>query len=318
MPVVKNQNYVHPGFLIGGHLQTIVPSVFRRTPSLPFERERITTPDGDFLDLDWLKKGADSLVIISHGLEGNSRRPYMRGMADFFSGQGYDILNWNFRGCGGSQNLQPGFYHSGATHDLDTVIRYAHTGYCHVFLVGFSLGGNLILKYLGERQPAGYKIRKAVAISVPLDLAGAADQISRPSNWLYSHRFLKSLKKKVMEKAKAFPDRISVADLKGVRTLRDFDNRYTGPLHGFMNADHYYQSCSALGFLEGITIPVLILNARNDPFLSESCFPEKLGKVLDDVFMEFTDTGGHVGFSPERAGMPYWSEKRAFDFIHFD
>ncbi|MCC5937217.1 MAG: alpha/beta fold hydrolase [Lunatimonas sp.] len=318
MPVVKNQNYVHPEFLFGGHLQTIVPSVFRTVPILPFERERISTPDGDFLDLDWLKQGSDNLVIISHGLEGNSRRPYMMGMADFFFSRGYDVLNWNFRGCSGSTNLQPVFYHSGATHDLHTVVLRAKSGYRNIFLVGFSLGGNLTLKYLGERAPAQHGVQKAVAISVPLDLGGASDQISRRSNWLYSSRFLKSLKAKVKEKAKIFPERIPLGDLSKVRTLRDFDNWFTGPLHGFRDADHYYQSCSSLGFLEGIAIPVLILNARNDPFLSESCFPERLGETLSGVYMEFPTTGGHVGFSPRRVGFPFWSEKRAFDFIHFD
>lgn len=318
MPVVKNQNYVHPELLIGGHLQTIVPSLLRSTPALPFERERISTPDGDFLDLDWLKKGSDNLVIISHGLEGNSKRPYMVGMADFFFSRGYDVLNWNFRGCSGQMNAMPVFYHSGATQDLHTVVLHAQVGYRNIYLIGFSLGGNLTLKYLGERPPFQHKVRKAVAISVPLELGGAADKISRVSNWLYSYRFLKSLKRKVLEKARVFPDRISLEDLRRVKTIRDFDNRFTGPLHGFRDADHYYNSCSSLGFLEGISIPVLILNARNDPFLSESCFPEKLGEALQDVHMEFTDTGGHVGFSPSSVRFPYWSEKRAFDFIRFD
>ncbi|EON77521.1 Hydrolase, alpha/beta fold family functionally coupled to Phosphoribulokinase [Lunatimonas lonarensis] len=318
MPVVKNQNYVHPELLLGGHLQTIVPSLFRKVPRLPFERERISTPDGDFLDLDWLRRGSQNLVVISHGLEGNSQRPYMVGMADFFSQMGYDVLNWNFRGCSGELNLQPIFYHSGATYDLEIVVRHACKSYRNTFLIGFSLGGNLTLKFLGESDPEKYGIRKAVAISVPLDLGDSADKLSKPGNWLYSQRFLKTLKGKVIAKAKLFPDLLSTKGLDRISTLRGFDDRVTGPLHGFRNASHYYESCSSIRYLDQISVPVLILNALNDPFLSKSCFPEKLGRSLKNVFMEFPYFGGHVGFSPRQSGQPYWSEKRSFDFIHFD
>lgn len=318
MPVLENRNYVHPKLLFNGHLQTIVPAVLRKSVCLPFERERISTHDEDFLDLDWLKSGSDKLVVISHGLEGNSRRPYMLGMANIFFKNGWDVLNWNFRGCSGCMNKAPFFYHSGATYDLDKVVSYAQTGYKEIYLVGFSLGGNLTLKYLGESHASHEKVKKAVTISVPLALGASCDKISRPENRVYSSRFLKSLKGKVLEKAKLFPDQILLDGLAQIRKLREFDDHYTGPLHGFSNAEDYYDACSSLYFLDKISIPVLILNAKNDPFLSEECFPEGLGRKLPSVFMEFPESGGHVGFSPLGRDAPYWSEKRAFDFMQTD
>lgn len=160
MPLITNTSYTGPSVLFNGHLQTIFPALFRKHLSLPFDRERITTPDGDFLDLDWLRQDSKKLVIICHGLEGDSRRPYMRGMAKHFFQNKYDVLTWNFRGCSGELNIRPFFYHSGATYDLETVVNHAAEKYAQVYLIGFSLGGNLTLKYLGEPLPKSSKIKK--------------------------------------------------------------------------------------------------------------------------------------------------------------
>jgi predicted alpha/beta-fold hydrolase len=318
MPVIKNQNYVHPFFLFNGHIQTIVPALLRTAPALPFDRERITTPDGDFLDIDWLRSSSDRLLIISHGLEGNSRRPYMLGMANNFFVNGWDVLTWNFRGCSGEMNRRPIFYHSGATYDLETVLSHAQEGYREICLVGFSLGGNVTLKYLGEDHPTRHKVKKAVAISVPLDLSGSSDQIARRENTLYTQRFLKTLREKVVEKSHMFPNEIKINALGRIRNLREFDDAYTGPLHGFEGAEDYYTQCSSLNFLSKIEVQVLILNARNDPFLSSSCYPDVLGVHLPHVFMDFPDTGGHVGFAPRNRKEVYWSEKRALEFLQSD
>ncbi|MBS9524698.1 alpha/beta fold hydrolase [Litoribacter ruber] len=318
MPLIENIDYLKPRFLFNGHLQTIVPSLFRKVNLLPFERERITTSDGDFLDLDWLRKGNRKLVIISHGLEGNSRRPYMQGMAHQFYTQGYDVLNWNFRGCSEEQNLRPIFYNSGATYDLDTVIAHAQKNYEEINLVGFSLGGNLILKYLGEERQRVTILNKAVAISVPLHLESSCIQISKGQNLIYSNKFLRTLKDKIIRKAASHPSDIDISLLKRVKTLKDFDDVYTGPLHGYDDAHDYYEKCSSLYFLEGIEIPTLILNAVNDPFLSPLCYPKELAQKLEKVYMEFPEQGGHVGFSPRSRGEIYWSEKRAFEFISSD
>ncbi|MFC0263531.1 YheT family hydrolase [Fontibacter flavus] len=315
MPLTKNTDYDYPKWLFNGHLQTIVPSLFRATPPLPFERERISTPDEDFLDLDWLRNGSESLVIISHGLEGNSQRPYMKGMARQFFTNGFDVLNWNFRGCSEELNNRPIFYHSGATYDLDTVVKYASQNYDSIYLVGFSLGGNLTLKYLGEDRDRSQKIKKGVAISVPLHLESSSVKISTGENIIYAKRFLKTLREKVLKKALKFPKEIPTGILRKIKTLQDFDDHYTGPLHGFDDAHDYYEQNSSLYFLENIEVPALILNAQNDPFLSERCFPVNLARKLDHVWMEFPKYGGHVGFSPRKKEDIYWSEKRAFEFI---
>lgn len=318
MPLIKNTDYKNPRWLFNGHMQTIAPSLLRRPISLSLDRERVSTPDGDFLDLDWLRKGCDRLVIISHGLEGNSQRPYMLGMARYFFLKNFDVLNWNFRGCSGEINKKPIFYHSGATYDLDTVITHAAKNYAEVYLIGFSLGGNLTLKYLGEDRKRNPKIKKGVGISVPLHLQSSCSKISSSENILYSTRFLSTLKKKVIKKSLIFPDKIPVGTLRKIKTLQDFDNHFTGPIHGFKDANDYYEKNSALHFIDQIQIPTLILNAQNDPFLSEQCYPISQAKNLEKVWMEFPKYGGHVGFSPRKSSEIYWSEKRAFEFINAD
>ncbi len=319
MPVIENTKYNHPRLMFNGHLQTIFPAVFRKIGSLRFDRERIRTTDGDFLDLDWLRNGKDQLAIISHGLEGNSRRPYMMGMAKVFSENGFDVLNWNFRGCSGEMNRCPVFYHSGATQDLDTVVGHASSKYKDIYLIGFSLGGNLTLKYLGEtKRKNHHKIRRAVGISVPLDLGPSCDLLSKTENKLYSQNFLSSLKQKIRHKALVFPDKIDLTALSGIKTLREFDDRYTAPLHGFIDAEDYYRQSAALKYLPNIKVPTLILNASNDPFLSDSCYPAELGMQLETIYMEFPKQGGHVGFSPRSLKGRYWSEKRALEFIQME
>lgn len=318
MPLIKNIDYENPKWLFNGHMQTIVPALFRNSISLSFERERISTPDGDFLDLDWLRKGSNQLVIISHGLEGNSQRPYMLGMAHQFFSKSFDVLNWNFRGCSEEMNKKPIFYHSGATYDLDTVVNHAAKNYSEIYLVGFSLGGNLTLKYLGENRERNAKIKKGVAISVPLHLESSCIKISSKENILYAKRFLSTLKEKVVKKSLIFPDKIPVGTLRKIKTLQDFDDHFTGPIHGFKDALDYYEQNSALYFIDQIQIPTLILNAQNDPFLSEQCFPVSQARNLEQVWMEFPKYGGHVGFSSRKSSEIYWSEKRAFEFINAD
>lgn len=307
--------YAPPRFLFSPHLETIYPSLIRRVKLQGYTRERIETPDNDFLDLDWLQRGSDKLVILSHGLEGSSDRPYIKGMAKAFFSNGIDVLAWNYRGCSGEMNRQLRFYHSGATDDFNTVIDHAIDikKYKTIFLVGFSLGGNMTLKFLGEKLPRP-EIKKAVAISVPLDLQTSCEKISTPGNWIYSRRFLKSLKAKVTQKAKLMKG-LDISGLEKIKTLSQFDDRFTAPLHGFKNAVHYYQQCSALGFLDGIRIPTLIINTLNDPFLSKECFPVDLVKDHPTLLLEILPRGGHVGFTQLNKNGLYWSEQRAFEFI---
>ena len=318
MPLTSESSYQRPNWLFSGHLETIYPALFRKVELHKPTRERIETPDGDFLDLDWYTGDNSRLVIISHGLEGNSNRPYMLGMAKAFIQKGFDALTWNFRGCGEEMNRNLIFYHSGATYDLDTVVNHAEKKYREIHLVGFSLGGNLSLKYLGEKKSSHPKIKSGVAISVPLDLAKSCDKISSGENIIYSKRFLTTLKEKVIRKSLAFPGELPIGLLRKIKTLRDFDEYFTGPLHGFADAAEYYEVNSSLRFLDRIEVPTLVLNAQNDPFLSDTCFPVKLAKSLEHVHFEFPKYGGHVGFSGSLGEKSYFSERRAVEFITRD
>ncbi|MFZ2904987.1 MAG: alpha/beta fold hydrolase [Cyclobacteriaceae bacterium] len=309
-------NYTPPFLLFNAHLETIYPSLLRRVSLQPYERERISTPDDDFLDLDWLKQGSSKLVILSHGLEGNTQRSYIKGMARAIYQRGYDVLAWNFRGCSEEMNKALRFYHSGATDDLATVVDHAHalSHYRELNLVGFSLGGNLTLKYLGEDRQHPASLRNAVAISVPMDLHTSCMKISQPSNWIYSQRFLRSLRKKVLQKSRLM-NGIDVQGLEKIKTLQEFDDHITGPIHGFKNALDYYQQCSSIKFVQHIALPTLIVNAANDPFLSKECYPHDLLKDHPSVTFESPSHGGHVGFAQFNKNGLYWSEQRVLDFL---
>ena len=302
--------YTPPPLFFNRHIETIYPSLIRKVEFRPAQRERITTPDDDFLDLDWYHQQSAKCVIISHGLEGNSQRSYMRGMAKVFFQAGYDVLTWNFRGCSGEINRQPRFYHSGATDDLHTVVLHTQQRYDQLFLIGFSLGGNLTLKYLGEAPPPT-SIKRAVAFSVPLNLHTSCLLLSKNSNWIYSRRFLR----KLVEKLKSKPSLQKVVDLSQlnqIKTMMEFDDHFTGPLHGFKDALDYYAKCSSLHFLQGINVPTLVVNAKNDPLLSADCFPTQ---QYAHITFEFPERGGHVGFAMFGHNGLYWSEMRALAFI---
>ena len=309
--------YIPPLFLFNAHLETIYPSLLRKVDLQPYQRERIVTPDDDFLDLDWLKQKSLKLIILSHGLEGNAQRAYIKGMARAGYKNGYDILAWNYRGCSNEMNKTLRFYHSGATDDLATVVEHAHAlnQYKEIFLVGFSLGGNLTLKYLGEDRPRPASLKKSVTFSVPLDLLASCEKISQPSNWIYSQRFLKSLSKKILLKSKLVKG-LDSGRLKKIKTLREFDEYFTGPIHGFKDALDYYNQCSAIRFVQNIQLPTLLVNAVNDPFLSPECYPHKLLKNHAYVVFESPEHGGHVGFAQFSKTGLYWSEEQTLNFFH--
>ncbi len=307
--------YLPPFFLFTSHLETIYPALLRRVTLAAYTRERITTPDDDFLDLDWLRKDSDKVVIISHGLEGNSGRPYIKGMAKALHDNGFDVLAWNFRGCSDEMNLQLRFYHSGATDDLGTVINHViqNKGYKKIFLVGFSLGGNLTLKYLGERV-AGDAIKKALVFSVPMDLKTSCEKISSPGNRIYSNSFLKSMKRKIILKSGQRMG-LDISKLAQIKTIIEFNDYYTAPLHGFKDALDYYTQCSSIHFVGDIKTPTLIINTLNDPFLSPECFPAAALENHPFVKLEILPRGGHVGFTQFNKNGLYWSEQRALEFL---
>ncbi len=315
----RNKSYKVPLFLPGGHLQTIYPSLFRKFDRSFYMRERIHTPDDDFLDLDWSRRGNKKLAIISHGLEGSSHRPYVVGMVRSINRAGWDALAWNFRSCSGEINQQLKFYHNGATDDLDLVIKHVIDSdqYEEVALIGFSMGGNLSLVYIGQRaDDMDKQISKAVVFSVPGDLKSSSLKLARPLNKIYMRRFLKSLHLKVKAKMERFPDKIDDSGYNQIKNFKHFDDRYTAPIHGFKDAEDYWARCSSNQFIPKITIPTLIINAVNDPFLSDECFPVNETEKSKFVNLEISKAGGHVGFVSLNKEDHYWSEERAVDFLN--
>lgn len=336
MPIVEPSSYKPPLFFSNGHLQTIFPHFFRKVKGVNYLRERIdigvqnfsfapgvqahpsTAADPDFLDLDWSLIGAERVAIISHGLEGNSGRSYVLGMARALNRAGWDVLAWNFRGCSGEPNRQLRSYHSGATEDLQAVVSHviSRKRYQQIALVGFSLGGNLTLKYLGERVEAvDARIKSAAAISAPCDLAGSSRRMAQPANKIYMRRFLKMLHQKIRAKMEILPGKLDDAGFEKIKNFKDFDDRYTAPLHGFASAEDYWEKCSSRQFLPRVAVPTLIINARNDPFLSEECFPIEEARRNPHVFLEMPESGGHVGFVEFNSAEEYWSERRAVEFL---
>ncbi len=318
MPVIPASSY-HPRFPFTlSHVATIYASKCRPCPRVRYTRERIDTPDGDFLDLDWSRVGSSRLAVISHGLEGNARRCYTSGAALALNQAGWDCLNLNFRGCSGEPNRTPRFYHSGTTDDLHTALTHAlHTGgYATAGLVGFSIGGNQTLKYLGENpEQVPRQVRCAAAFSVPCELVTAAAVMASPANRIYMRYFMRTLVPKVREKAARFPELgVNLDGIEHIRIFPEFDDRYTAPLHGFSSALDYYQRASSLQFLESIRIPTLLVNAKDDPFLSAACYPAKTAANNPDFFLESPAHGGHVGFVPHK-GKKYWSESRLVAFF---
>ncbi len=316
MPIVKS-NYNAPHFFKNGHFATIYSGIFRKVNGVVQEGERITLSDGDFLDLDWSFSASktNKLAIILHGLEGNAERPYMLGSAKHFNLHNYDAVCVNFRGCSGEINTKYRSYHSGATDDLEDVIKHLleTKNYKGIYINGFSLGGNVALKYLGERNEIPKEIKAAVAISVPCSLSGSCKELHKFKNVLYHDRFRKYLKDKLKHKQLLFPEKISKDHIQSIKTLKDFDDVYTSKAHGFKDALDYYERCSSLQFLNNINIPTLILNAKNDSFLSPECYPEKEAKSNSNLYLEMPNHGGHVGFYEH--GNEYYNEKRALDFM---
>ncbi|HUF10731.1 MAG TPA: alpha/beta fold hydrolase [Rhodothermales bacterium] len=293
-------------------MQTIYAGVFRVVRDVQYQRERIETPDGDFLDLDWSRESNDlrRVAVLSHGLEGSSSSPYVLGMTRALNRRGWDVLAWNFRGCSGEMNRLARSYHSGATEDLDLVVHHALEKYEEVALVGFSLGGNLTLKFLGERD-VDPRVAAAAVISVPCDLAACSEKLARPENLLYMQRFLSSLRIKV--RAKARIHRLDTTDIHRIRTFRQFDDRFTALLHGFLDAEDYWRRCSCKAFLSHVRTPTLLVSAEDDPFLAASCYPLEEANANPNLRLLVTKHGGHVGFVDR--GRETWPERIAAGFF---
>ncbi|GAB3898237.1 YheT family hydrolase [Spirosoma agri] len=316
MPLLNSSYSGSPAYLYNGHLQTIVPGLMRKVTGVAYERERLTLSDDDFLDLDWLDTGSKRLVILTHGLEGDSRRQYILGTARLFSQQGFDVLAWNCRSCSGEMNRAFRLYNHGEIGDIAEVIAHAlrTKPYEEVVLVGYSMGGNIILKYLGvhgKQRPDA--VKRGIAISAPTDLGASASLLDQPSNRFYRNRFMKKLVSKLSQKADRFPGRLDMTKLSQVKQWRDFDDFFSAPVNGYRDAGDFYDQASAVHFMPNIAVPTLLLNAKNDPLLSPECSPGWLAESHPLVFLETPATGGHVGFMVARDPYTY-AERRALAF----
>lgn len=316
MPLLAS-TYRPPFYLPGGDLQSILPAISRIVTGISYRRERIYTPDQDFIDIDWVDHESTKVVLIIHGLEASSDTPYVKGMAKALHASGYRVAAMNLRGCSGETNRLVRSYHSGSTDDVGIVIEHLlqDNGCESLMLVGFSLGGNLVLKYLGEKTNVSSGIKCAVTISVPCDLEACAVHLDSRIPFLYRDRFLRTLKQKALTRIGRLPFSITQQQVRNIRTFVEFDDRYTSRLYGFENAADYYKRCSSKQFIPFIRIPTLILTALNDPFFTPACFPTEECNQSSSVFLETPAEGGHVGFCCGLFSGAYYSESRTLDFL---
>jgi predicted alpha/beta-fold hydrolase len=326
MPQFQTSHFTPAWWLPGPHLQTLWQPLLRRGPPLPTVRERLETPDGDFLDLDWFGPPAAPIVILLHGLSGSSRSPYILGMQAALARQGFRSVAVNYRGCSGHPNRTARAYHSGETGDLGQVYRVLRLRHPDTPLAaaGYSLGGNMLLKWLGENG-RGLKLFAAVAVSVPLVLNRCADRLDLGFSRLYRDRLLHELKAYLRAKQRHLQAIGNAAearklrelgDLSGVRSFWEYDDRVIAPLYGFRDVHEYYEKSSARQYLGGIQIPTLVVQARDDPFMTPEVLPDP-GELSTCVRLEVSERGGHVGFvAGTHPGRPrYWLEERLPTFF---
>jgi predicted alpha/beta-fold hydrolase len=313
--------YRAPAWLPGGNLQTLYPALLARRPAVDYRRERWDTPDGDFIDLDWTAKPvtADApLVVLFHGLEGSSNSHYARALMHAVAQRGWLGVVMHFRGCSGELNRLPRAYHSGDSAEIDWVLRRLQIRHPERprYAAGVSLGGNALLKWLGEQgMSAAITLQAAAAVSAPLDLHAAGNALERGFNMTYTKNFLWTMKRRSLARLAAHPRLFDARKMLAARTLREFDNLVTAPLHGFRDVDDYYDRASSKPLLAKITIPTLLLNARNDPFLPAVVLPVP-SDMSAAITAEFPQTGGHVGFiSGTFPGSLHWLPQRLLGFF---
>ncbi len=316
-----NNPIYNPVFLFKSkHFNTMYRTLFQDF-ELEYSRKRLELKDGDFLDLDFSIVNSKKVTIIIHGLEGSSNSTYVKSLVINLNKNTHDAIVINLRGCGGEINRLISSYHSGKTDDLAEVINYLSSYYTYdeINLVGFSLGGNIILKYLGEQvYTIPSKIASAVTISVPCDLKGSSIELSKFWNAIYMRRFLLSLKQKLQLKIKQFPNSfIDIEKIEKSTNFFDFDDLYTAPAHGFKDAFDYWEKNSSKQFIPNIKVPTLLITSSDDPFLSPSCIPFIEAKNNTNFHLENTKYGGHVGFNSNFSMTTNnWLEKKIVQFLN--
>lgn len=315
---MSSLSYVAPTWLPGGHAQTIYPLLIKPLPPA-YRRERWSTPDGDFVDVDWVD-GDDRqpLLVLFHGLEGSSTSHYAASLMHALRERGWTGLVCHFRGCSGEANLLPRAYHSGDTAEIDWLLRNCRLRFPdrQIYAAGVSLGGNALLKWLGERETGARSvIDAAAAISAPIDLAACGHVLARGFNRVYTQHFLATLKRSADAKWQRFPGIFDRRRMRAARSLYEFDDAVTAPLHGYRGADDYWCRASAKPGLRAVALPTLLLNARNDPFLPAAALPVA-SEVAPCVTLDFPDQGGHVGFvSGKLPGRLDWLPQRLLGYF---
>lgn len=302
-----------------GHLNTIYRPLFVKDTH-DFERERIDTWDNDFLDLDWSKVGSKDLVLLIHGLEGSSKSNYMITCTKEFNKAGIDTVSLNLRGCSGEDNKLLTTYHSGKTDDVDFVVQHlvSEYNYENISIVGFSLGGNLTLKYFGEYNEALPKnLKCGIAVCVPIDLTSSGHTMSQLKNKIYMDEFLKTLRIKVLDKADKFPEfELDRDELLRAKNFKDFDSIYTAPVFGFESPEDYWIKASSKPYINRIKKPFYLIQSLDDPFLPEECYPYIEAESMPNFYLETPKYGGHVGFiSSFKPSENRWVERRILNFI---
>ncbi len=319
MPILEDTFKIKNGLFKNAHVNTIYASLVRWIPGVQFIRERIENTEGDFLDLDWKKTGSKKLVLILAGLEGKSTSLYSRAAVRYFNKQHWDAVCMNYRGCSGEPNRLLGGYHMGATEDVRFTIDHIlkTNNYDEIVILGYSLGGNLALKYIGEEGTnLPRQVKGSVSFSVPMDIKKSNYRLNKWYNWHYIKWFMLTLNYKANQKKRQFPK--ALQDYKGFFMSGNFvyfDTHFTAPANGFNTVDDYWKLSSCKPYLANVNVPSLIIASEDDTFISDNCYPKKEANSNDNLFLEITRNGGHCGFIRNFFEKHWWMEERAFQFI---
>jgi len=319
MPIVET-SFDAPAFMKNGHFQTLYPYFFRKVKEVEYTRDRVELDDGDFIDVDLIEEGSSDLIVLSHGLEGNSNTGYIRGMAKYLNETlGHDVVAWNMRSCSGELNRKGKFYHAASCSDLHQVIEFMkkRNNYQHVHLIGFSLGANLSAYYSGSFEDLGNSpISSATVFSATLHLESSIDKLQESQIGIfYSESFLVSMRKKALEKQEIGLLDVDPEKIRNCKSFKDFDELVTAPTHGFKSAHDYYENASALNVIHKVKVPTLLVQSKDDPFLTKKCFPIREAYRNKNLFLEITPSGGHVGFMTFEKTLQFWGEMRSAEFI---
>lgn len=322
VPYLTHSSFNPHWAIPNGHMQTISGSLMDSSLKSPDLSEKVSTPDQDFVSLDWYfpheNKLMNNVAILCHGLESDARAIYIKRLANHLLRVGWTVAAWTYRGCGKQMNNSFRLYHSGASEDLHTIV--SHIMQKKVWkgcgIIGFSLGGNITLKYAGERD-WNFKtpLIGSIGISVPCHLSSSSRTLARPHNKFYMDRFFKSLEAKIIQKEKQFPGSLDLSHLGTMSSFHEFDEHYTARIHGFTSAEDYYSKSSSLYYLPKIRTRALLINALDDPFLSQQCYPKNIAQESDHFYLETPENGGHMGFISGKWKPQFWINQRISQFL---